>query len=38
MDQGHMWPDVLPRLGWFLRGQPAAVDTTSPGKAAKLLF
>jgi hypothetical protein len=30
MDQGQLWPDVLPRLGWVLRGHPAAVDTTSP--------
>jgi transposase len=38
MDQGHMWQDVLPRLGWFLRGQPAEVQTTSPAQAAKVLF
>jgi transposase len=38
MYQGQIWQDVLPRLGWFLRGHPAAVDTTSPAKAAKVLF
>jgi putative transposase len=38
MDQGQIWQDVLPRLGWFLRGQPAEVPTTSPAKAAKVLF
>jgi hypothetical protein len=38
MDQGQMWQDALPRLGWFLRGQPAWVASTSPGKRAKLLF
>lgn len=38
MDQGQIWQDALPRLGWFLRGQPAWVESTSPGKNAKLLF
>ena len=38
LDQGQIWQDALPRLGWFLRGQPAEVDTTSPPKAAKVLF
>jgi transposase len=38
MDQGQSWQDALPRLGGFLRGQPAAVESTSPGKAAKMLF
>jgi hypothetical protein len=38
MDQGQSWQDALPRLGWFLRGQPAWVDSTSPSKRAKLLF
>jgi hypothetical protein len=38
MDQGQLWPDALPRLGWFLRGQPAEVESTAPGKAAKRLF
>jgi transposase len=38
MDQGQIWQDALPRLGWFLRGQPAEIESTSPGKAAKLLF
>ena len=37
MDQGQMWQDVLPRLGWCLRGQPAEVQTTSPAQAAKVL-
>jgi transposase len=31
-DQGHSWPDALPRLGWLVRGQPAAVDSTAPLK------
>jgi transposase len=30
MDQGHIWPDALPRLGWCVRGQPAWIDSTSP--------
>ncbi len=38
MDQGQIWQDALPRLGWFFQGQPAWVDSTSPGKRAKLLF
>jgi len=38
MDQGRIWPDALPRLGWFVRGQPAWVDSTSPLKRDKLLF
>jgi transposase len=38
VDQGQIWPDALPRLGWFLRGQPALVDSTSPPKRDKLLF
>jgi transposase len=38
MDQGQIWQDALPRLGWFLRGQPAWVDSSSPSKRAKLLF
>jgi transposase len=38
MDQGQIWQDALPRLGWFLRGQPAEIESTSPGKAAKRLF
>jgi len=38
MDQGQIWQDALPRLGWFLRGQPAWVDSTSPHKRAKILF
>jgi transposase len=38
MDQGQIWPDALPRLGWFLRGHPALVDSTSPPKRDKLLF
>lgn len=38
MDQGQIWQDVLPRLRWFVCGQPAEVDTTSPRKAAKMLF
>jgi transposase len=38
MDQGQIWRDALPRLGWFLRGQPAWVDSTSPPKRDKLLF
>jgi putative transposase len=38
LDQGQIWQDALPRLGWFLRGEPAEVESTSPGKAAKLLF
>ena len=38
MDQGQIWRDVLPRLGWFQRGQPAEVPTTSPAQAAKGLF
>lgn len=37
MDQGQIWPDARPRLGWFLRGQPALVDSTSPPKRDKLL-
>lgn len=38
MDQGQIWPDALPRLGWFLRGHPAWVDSTSPRKSDKLRF
>jgi hypothetical protein len=38
MDQGHIWPDALPRRGWFVRGQPAWVDSTSPLKRYTLLF
>src|SRR5919197_1373851 len=38
MDQGQSWPDALPRLGWFWRGPPALVDSTSPPKRDKLLF
>jgi DDE superfamily endonuclease len=38
MDQGQIWQDALPRLGWCLRGQPAEIESTSPGKAAKLWF
>jgi transposase len=38
MDQGQIWQDALPRLGWFFQGQPAWVDSTSPGKRAKRLF
>jgi transposase len=38
MDQGQIWPDALPRLGWFVRGQPAWVNSTSPPKRDKLLF
>ena len=38
MDQGQIGQAGLPRLGWFLRGHPAAVDTTSPAQAAKVLF
>jgi hypothetical protein len=30
MDQGHLWPDALPRLGGFVRGQPAWVHAPSP--------
>jgi transposase len=37
LDQGQIWQDARPRLGWFLRGEPAAVDSTAPGKAATLL-
>jgi transposase len=36
-DQGPIWPDALPRMGWCLRGQPAESESTSPGKAAQLL-
>jgi transposase len=36
-DQGQIWQDARPRLGWFLRGQPAEIESTSPGKAAKRL-
>jgi transposase len=38
MDQGHIWPDALPRLGWFARGQPAWIDSTSPRTRDKLRF
>ena len=38
MDQGQIWPDALPRLGWFVRGRPAWVDSTSPLQRDKLLF
>jgi transposase len=38
MDQGQIWQDALPRLGWFPRGQPAWVESTSPGRHAKVLF
>jgi transposase len=38
LDQGQIWQDALPRLGWFLRGQSAEVDSISPGKPAKILF
>ena len=38
MDHGQIWQDALPRLGWFLHGQPAEVESTSPSKSAKLLF
>jgi transposase len=34
---GPIWPDALPRLGWFLRGHPARVDSTSPPKRDQLL-
>lgn len=37
LDQGQIWQDALPRLGWFLRGQPAELESTSPGKTAKRL-
>jgi hypothetical protein len=30
LDQGQIWQDAWPRLGGFLRGQPAWVDSTSP--------
>jgi transposase len=36
-DQGPIWPEALPRLGWCLRGQPAESESTSPGKAAQRL-
>jgi transposase len=38
LDQGQIWQDALPRLGWFRCGQPAWVDSTSPAKRAKVLF
>ena len=37
LDQGQIWLDVLRRLMWCLKGQPAEVDSTSPGRR-KLLF
>jgi hypothetical protein len=38
MDQGQSWREAWPRLGWFVRGQPAWVDSSSPSTRAKLLF
>jgi transposase len=32
VDEGKIEQDALPRKGWFLKGQPAEVDSTSPGK------
>lgn len=37
MDQGIIHQDVLQRKGWFLKDEPAKVDSTSPGKK-KILF
>lgn len=37
MDEGQIWPDALPRLGWFMGGQPAWIASTSPPKHDKLL-
>jgi transposase len=33
MDQGQIWPDALPRVGWFVRGQSAWIDSTSAPQA-----
>src|SRR5262249_15569362 len=38
MDQGQIWQEALPRLGWCLRGQPAWVASTSPSTRATLWF
>jgi len=37
LDQGQIWLDVLLRLMWCLKGEPAEVDSFSPGKK-KLCF
>jgi hypothetical protein len=37
MDQGHSWPEPLPRHGWCVRSQPAWIASASPPKRSKLL-
>lgn len=37
VDEGKIEQDALPRKGWFIKDQPAEVDSTSPGKK-KILF
>ena len=37
VDEGTIQQDALPRKGWFLKGEPAEVDSHSPGKN-KILF
>ena len=32
VDQGQIWQDALPRKGWFKKGLPAEVASSSPGK------
>jgi transposase len=37
VDEGKIQQDALPRKGWFLKGELASIDSTSPGKK-KILF
>jgi hypothetical protein len=37
LDHGHLWPDVLPRRGWLVRGQLAWIDSASPPPRDKRL-
>jgi len=37
VDEGKIEQDALPRQGWFQKGVPAEVDSSSPGKK-KILF
>lgn len=37
LDEGKIEQDALPRKGWFQKGVPAEIDSSSPGKK-KILF
>ncbi len=38
VDQGQIWQEALPRKGWFRKGVPAEVDSSSPGKKDTVLY